>query len=109
MKEKEEFSRLDPDSSHTFRWLALLNWGVPICLVITGLIITTQKFAPLMNYDPRVVGKPAFIFKNGYRLYNPLVFLIGMMKFAFNDAYSYYLVDDPPKLRVVILKKPAQS
>lgn len=96
MKEKEEFSRLDPDSSHTFRWLALLNWVVPICLVITGLIITTQKFAPLMNYDPRVVGKPAFIFKNGYRLYNPLVFLIGMMKFAFNDAYSYYFFQAIP-------------
>ena len=96
MKEKEEFSRLDPDSSYTFRWLALLNWVVPICLVITGLIITTQKFAPLMNYDPRVVGKPAFIFKNGYRLYNPLVFLIGMMKFAFNDAYSYYFFQAIP-------------
>ena len=96
MKEKEEFSRLDPDSSHTFRWLALLNWVVPICLVITGLIITTQKFASLMNYDPRVVGKPAFIFKNGYRLYNPLVFLIGMMKFAFNDAYSYYFFQAIP-------------
>ena len=96
MKEKEEFSRLDPDSSHTFRWLALLNWVVPICLVITGLIITTQKFVPLMNYDPRVVGKPVFIFKNGYRLDNPLVFLIGMMKFAFNDAYSYYFFQAIP-------------
>lgn len=96
MKEKEEFSRLDPDSSHTFRWLTLLNWVVPICLVITGLIITTQKFVPLMNYDPRVVGKPVFIFKNGYRLYNPLVFLIGMMKFAFNDAYSYYFFQAIP-------------
>lgn len=96
MKEKEEFSRLDPDSSYIFRWLALLNWVVPICLVITGLIITTQKFAPLMNYDPRVVGNPAFIFKNGYRLYNPLVFLIGMMKFAFNDAYSYYFFQAIP-------------
>ena len=96
MKEKEEFSRLDPDSSYIFRWLALLNWVVPICLVITGLIITTQKFASLMNYDPRVVGNPAFIFKNGYRLYNPLVFLIGMMKFAFNDAYSYYFFQAIP-------------
>lgn len=96
MKEKEEFSRLDPDSSYIFRWLALLNWVVPICLVITGLIITTQKFAPLMNYDPRVVGNPAFIFKNGYRLYNPLVFLLGMMKFAFNDAYSYYFFQAIP-------------
>lgn len=90
MKEKEEFSRLVPDSSHKIYWLAILNWLVPICLVITGLIITTQKFAPMMNYDPEVIGDPIFTFKSGYRVYNPLIFLIGMMKYAFNDTYSYY-------------------
>ncbi len=90
MKEKEEFSRLDPDSSHKIYWLAILNWLVPIILVITGLFITTQKFAPMMNYDPDVIGDPAFTFKSGYRIYNPLVFLIGMLKYAFNDTYSYY-------------------
>ena len=87
MTDKEEFSRLDPDSSHKFYWLALLNWLVPICLVITGLIITTQQFAPLMNYDPRVVGKPLFIFRSGYRVYNPLIFIIG---------YSYYFFQAIP-------------
>ena len=96
MKEKEEFSRLDPDSSKSFYWLAALNWLVPICLVITGLVITTQKFAPLMNYDPRVVGNPVFIFENGYRVYNPLIFIIGMMKFAFNEEYSYYFFQAIP-------------
>lgn len=90
MKEKEEFSRLDPDSSHKIYWLAILNWLVPIILVITGLFITTQKFAPMMNYDPDVIGDPVFTFKSGYRIYNPLVFLIGMLKYAFNDTYSYY-------------------
>ena len=90
MKEKEEFSRLDPDSSHKIYWLAILNWLVPIILVITGLFITTQKFAPMMNYDPEVIGDPIFTFKSGYRVYNPLIFLIGMMKYAFNDTYSYY-------------------
>lgn len=96
MKDKEEFARLDPDSSRKFYWLAVLNWLVPVALVITGLIITTQEFAPLMNYDPHVVGKPVFIFKSGYRLYNPVVFLIGMMKFAFNDTYSYYFFQAIP-------------
>lgn len=43
-----------------------------------------------MNYDPEVIGDPLFTFKNGYRVYNPLVFLIGMLKYAFNDTYSYY-------------------
>ena len=96
MKEKEEFSRLDPDSSHKIYWLAILNWLVPIALVITGLIITTQKFAPLMNYDPAVVGNPMFVTKGGYRFYNPLVFLIGMLKYAFNDTYSFYFFQAIP-------------
>ena len=96
MKEKEEFSRLDPDSSHKIYWLAILNWLVPIALVITGLIMTTQKFAPLMNYDPAVVGNPMFVTKGGYRFYNPLVFLIGMLKYAFNDTYSFYFFQAIP-------------
>lgn len=96
MTEKEEFSRLDPDRSHKIYWLSVLNWFVPIVLVITGLIITTQKFSLLMNYDPSVVGTPIFISKNGYRLYNPLIFLIGILKFAFSDAYSYYFFQAIP-------------
>ncbi len=96
LKDKEEFARLDPDKSHKIYWLTVFNWAVPIALVITGLIITTQKFAPLMNYDPDVVGHPVFVTKNGYRFYNPLVFLVGMLKFAFNDTYSYYFFQAIP-------------
>ncbi|MBR7065065.1 MAG: type IV secretory system conjugative DNA transfer family protein, partial [Treponema sp.] len=58
--------------------------------------ITTQKFAPLMNYDPNVIGNPLFVFKNGYRLYNPLIFILGMIKYAFNDVYSYYFFQAIP-------------
>ncbi len=96
LKDKEEFSRLDPDSSHKIYWLAILNWLVPISLVIVGLFITTQKFAPMMNYDPEVIGKPIFVSRNGYRVYNPLIFIIGMMKYAFNDSYSYYFFQAIP-------------
>lgn len=104
MKDKEEFSRSDPDCSHKIYWLAALNWLLPICLVITGLIITTQKFAPLMNYDPKVVGEPVFVTKSGYRFYNPLIFLIGMLKFAFNETYSYYFFQAiPPTFICLIL------
>ena len=44
----------------------------------------------MMNYDPEVIGKPVFTLKSGYRFYNPLIFIIGMMKYAFNETYSYY-------------------
>lgn len=104
MKDKEEFSRSYPDCSHKIYWLAVLNWFLPICLVIAGLIITTQKFAPLMNYDPKVIGEPVFVTKGGYRFYNPLVFLIGMLKFAFNEVYSYYFFQAiPPTFICLIL------
>lgn len=96
MKDKEEFSRKDPDSHYRIYWLAVFNWIVPIICILTGLFITTQKFAPLMNYDPQVVGNPLFVFKSGYRLYNPLVFVLGMFKYAFNDVYSYYFFQAVP-------------
>ena len=96
MRDKEEFSRGDPDSHNKVYWLAALNWIVPIICILIGLFITTQKFATLMNYDPRVIGNPLFALKNGYRVYNPLVFILGMFKYAFNDVYSYYFFQAVP-------------
>lgn len=94
--DKEEFSRGDPDRTYKVFWLTALNWIVPIGVFLAGIIISTQKFAPLMNYDEDVIGHPLYVFKNGYALYNPLVFLLGIIKFAFNDAYSYYFFQAAP-------------
>lgn len=96
MNDNEEFSRRDPDRHHKVYWLAVFNWVIPILCIIIGLVITTQKFAPMMNYDESVIGKPLLIFKSGYRLYNPLIFLLGMFKFAFNGVYSYYFFQAVP-------------
>ena len=98
MRDKEEFNRGDPDQSHKYYWLAALNWIVPIIIVIIGLFITTQKFAPLMNYDPNVIGNPLIVFKNGYRLYNPGIFILGIFKFMFDSTYSYYFFQSVPPL-----------
>lgn len=89
-KKKEEFSRDDPKSYGHYYLLRALNWLIPICIVAAGLFITTQKFAQMMNYDESVVGKPLAVFKSGYRLYNPGVFLLGVFKYAFNEGYSNY-------------------
>lgn len=96
MRDKEEFSRGDPDCHSNVYWLAALNWIVPILCILIGLFITTQKFAPLMNYDPSVIGNPLFVLRSGYRVYNPLVFVLGMFKYAFNDVYSYYFFHAVP-------------
>lgn len=89
-KKKEEFSRDDPKSYGHYYLLRALNWLIPICIVTVGLFITTQKFAQMMNYDESVVGKPLTVFKSGYRLYNPGIFLLGVFKYAFNEGYSNY-------------------
>lgn len=96
MSEKEEFSRGEPDARHRIYWLAVFNWVVPVLCVLTGLFITTQKFASLMNCDPRVVGRPIFVLKSGYRIYNPLVFILGIFKYSFDGAYSYYFFQAVP-------------
>ena len=95
-KKKEEFSRDDPKSYGHYYILRALNWLVPIFVVVVGLFITTQKFAPMMNYDERVIGKPLIVLKSGYRLYNPGVFLLGVFKYAFNEEYSNYFFNAFP-------------
>lgn len=96
MKDKEEFIRKDPDAAHKVYWLAVLNWIVPLLCVVAGLFVTTQKFAVLMNHDYSVIGRPLFILNGAYRVYNPLIFILGMFKYAFDDAYSYYFFQAAP-------------
>lgn len=101
---KEEFSRDDPESYKKYYWLRALNYIVPMLIVIIGLFVTTQKFAPMMNYDPSVIGRPLFVFKSGYRLYNPMIFILGMFKFALSETYSYYFFQAaPPAIFSLIL------
>lgn len=95
-KNQEEFSRGDPEQSTKVHWLFVFNWLIPISIFLAGIFISTQKFAPLMNYDESVIGHPLFITKSGYAVYNPLVFLLGILKFAFNNAYSYYFFQAAP-------------
>ena len=93
---KEEFSRSDPESYSRYYFLRFLNWLIPIFIITIGLFITTQKFAPMMNYDEKVVGRPLMVFSNGYRLYNPGIFLLGIFKYAFNESYSSYFFSAMP-------------
>lgn len=90
MKDKEEFSREDPRRQKTTIILALVNYIVPIVCVFVGLFISTQKFAFYMNYDETVMGSPLFELPNGYKVYNPLFIVLGLLKFGFNENYSYY-------------------
>jgi type IV secretion system protein VirD4 len=87
---KEEFARSDPKSYSKYYLLRFLNFLIPIIIVTIGFFITTQKFAPMMNYDENVIGHPLFILHNGYRIYNPGILLLSVFKYAFNESYSSY-------------------
>ena len=98
MKDNEEFLRTDPDAHRKVFFFFVINWIVPIICVLVGLFITTQKFAKMMNYDINVIGRPLFVLKNNYAVFNPLMFVLGMIKYAFDDVYSYYFFQAVPPL-----------
>lgn len=98
MRDKEEFNRKDPDEKYKFNWLTALNWIIPITIILIGLFVSTQKFAGFMNHDYSVIGKPVMVWAKKYPIYSPLMFILGMIKFAFNDVYSYYFFRAIPPL-----------
>lgn len=102
-KKKEEFVRDDPKSYSRYYLLRILNWLVPIFVVVSGLFITTQKFAPMMNYDERVIGKPLIVLSNHYRIYNPGYVLLGLFKYASDKTYSNCFLDAFPPTAISLI------
>ena len=100
---KNEFLREDPDSYSKYYLLRILNWLVPIFIVIIGIFITTQKFAPLMNYDERVIGKPLYVLNNGYRIYNPGILLLCIFKYGADPNFINYLLEAFPPTTISIV------
>ena len=100
---KEEFSRSDPEKSHKSFWLVIFNWIFPSVSILIGIFLTTQKFAFFMNYDSRVVGNPLFLIGK-LKVYNPLIFILGMFKYLFNDVYSFYFFKAiPPTIISIVI------
>ena len=106
MKDREEFSRSDPDARYKVFWLYAFKWFVPVSCIVAGLFLTTQKFAMLMNYDPNVIGNPLFSLKNGgriYNVYNPLYPVFGLFRYSFNETYSYYFFQAGPPVFISLV------
>lgn len=100
---KEEFSRDDPKSYSKYYLLRFLNWLIPICVITIGLFVTTQKFAPYMNFDERVIGMPLFVLSNGYKIYNPGILLLGCIKYATDNTYTTYFFKAFPPLGISLI------
>ena len=96
MKDIEEFSREDPERKHTYLWLPIFRWVVPVVIICVGLFNATQNFARLVDYNESVVGKPLFLRPDRTGIYNPLVFLLGIIKFSFDEVYSALVMQVMP-------------
>lgn len=58
--------------------------------------MSTQLFAAYMNYDPSVVGDPLYVLKDGYRIYNPVYFLLSSIKYITSEDYADYVFKSLP-------------
>jgi len=77
---KHEFLRGTPKNELRSQIFVFSNLIVPLLLVIVGIWWSTQYFAHLCNYDPRLVGRPYFVFK-GYPVFYPWLFIGWLLKY----------------------------
>ncbi len=99
MKESEEFSRGEPGRTKSYFLTSFAGVIIPLLCVAVGIFMSTQLFAAYMNYDPEVVGDPMKILSNGYRIYNPMFFILGSIKYFGDENFSDYVFKSfPPVL-----------
>ncbi len=98
MKESEEFTRGDPDRSRKFFLGSVAGIIVPLICVAAGMFMSTQLFAAYMNYDPDVIGQPLKVLPNGYRIYNPVYFILSAIKYFADEDFSDYLFRSAPPI-----------
>lgn len=88
---KNEFLREDPKKSSRKLIYDLTSLIIPIFILITGIFLSTQKFAEMIGYNPRYCESPIYILKHsigkypvGYPIFNPIVILITMFTNPFD-------------------------
>lgn len=91
MSNKNEFLRQDPKKSHRKLIYDLTNLVIPVCILMLGMFLTTQKFAELIEYNPRYCETPVHILEHGigkypagYPIFNPIVILVTMFTNPFD-------------------------
>lgn len=89
---KNEFLRHDPKKSHRKLICDLTNLIIPVCILIIGIFLTTQKFAEMIGYNPRYCEYPIYVLKHrigdypaGYPVFNPVVILVTMFTNPFDS------------------------
>lgn len=88
---KNEFLRQEPKKGNRKLIYDLTNLIIPVCILIIGIFLSTQKFAEMMGYNPSYCDKPIYILKHGfwkypkgYPIFNPLIILLTMFRNPFD-------------------------
>ena len=93
MAKTNEFIRQDPKKSSRKLIYDLTNLIVPLFIILIGIFLSTQKFAEIIEYNPRYCQTPFYVLKHqvgkypaGYPLFNPLPILITMFTNPFDKT-----------------------
>lgn len=73
-----------------FTW-EISRWGIPLIFGVTGIFVSTQVFAKLVEYDPYIIGEPLCVLFE-HEIYNPLYYVIAAFWYAWKPGYSDYYI-----------------
>lgn len=90
-KKKNEFLREKPGKNNRRLIYDVTGVVLPLCIIFAGIFLSSQKFAELVNYDPRYCDMPVYILRHdvgpypaGYPVFNPLVIMLTMFTNPFD-------------------------
>ena len=89
--EKRDFIKGREKIKSNYVLTDILRFLIPILILFTGLMLSTQSFAKMMNYDPSFCGKP-WLCISGKNIYNPLIYFGGIFKYLKYEQMHPYLL-----------------
>lgn len=92
MKQSNEFLRKRPVQHNRKVLYDLSNLLIPVVIVFIGIIVSTQVFAWMVDYNPKYTDQPFFVtgskflfIDEGYPFFNPGLVFLNILAKGFTD------------------------
>lgn len=92
MKQANEFLRKRPAQRNRKVLYDLSNFLIPVIIAAIGIIVSTQVFARMVDYDPKYTDRPFFVTERkflfidgGYPFFNPGLVFLNILSKGFTD------------------------
>ena len=99
-KNKNEFLRSRPAQKNKKIIYDFANFAIPIIIVLIGIVVSAQKFAALVRYNPYYCGDPLFIttkeffnLKPGYPIFNPAFCFLSLFSKPFDETINNVMME----------------